>query len=145
MIKPIRFADYQQEITKMMMDMLHLEPQTVDIPIERYIELDEMGVLKPFAWFDGDTIKGIALLFVSPSLRNQSIVDASTDVIWVKPEYRGNSGDFIGGIKVQLKAMGINYWYISSRDSHPIDGFLNKNNFTCLEQVYFCEVQDGIC
>ena len=140
MIKQVSFADHKDAIVSMMMAMLHLEPQTVDIPVERYIELDEMGVLKPFAWFDGDTIKGIALLFVSPSLRNQSIVDASTDVIWVKPEYRGNSKDFIDGIKVQLKAMGVNYWYISSRDTAPIDGFLTKNNFKPLERLYFCEV-----
>lgn len=140
MIKQIKFADYQHEITAMMMGMLHLEPQTVDIPVLRYIELDDMGILKPFAWFDGDTIKGIALLFVSPSLRNQAIVDASTDVIWVTPEYRGNSSEFIDGIKVQLKAMGVNYWYISSRDTAPIDGFLTKNNFKPLERLYFCEV-----
>ena len=140
MIKEVRFADYQTEITAMMMDMLHLEPQTVDIPVARYIELDEIGVLKPFAWFDGDTIKGIALLFVSPSLRNQAIVDASTDVIWVKPEYRGNSSEFIDGIRAQLKAMGVNYWYISSRDTAPIDGFLTRNNFKPLERLYFCEV-----
>ena len=140
MIKQIKFADYQREIIVMMLDMLHLEPQTVDIPVARYIELDEMGVLKPFAWFDGETIKGIALLFVSPSLRNQSIVDASTDVIWVKPEYRGNSSEFIDGIRAQLKAMGVNYWYISSRDTAPIDGFLTKNNFKPLERLYFCEV-----
>ena len=140
MIKQVKFADYQYEITDMMLDMLHLEPQTVDIPVTRYIELDEMGVLKPFAWFDGDTIKGIALLFVSPSLRNQAIVDASTDVMWVTPEYRGNSKDFIDGIRAQLKAMGVNYWYISSRDTAPIDGFLTKNNFKPLERLYFCEV-----
>ena len=140
MIKQVKFADYQDEITAMMMDMLHLEPQTVDIPVARYLELDEMGVLKPFAWFDGDTIKGIALLFVSPSLRNQAIVDASTDVIWVTPEYRGNSSEFIDGIRAQLKAMGVNYWYISSRDTAPIDGFLTKNNFKPLERLYFCEV-----
>ena len=140
MIKQVKFADYQHEITSMMMAMLHLEPQTVDIPVLRYIELDDMGVLKPFAWFDGDTIKGIALLFVSPSLRNQAIVDASTDVIWVKPEYRGNSSEFIDGIRAQLKAMGVNYWYISSRDTAPIDGFLTKNNFKSLERLYFCEV-----
>lgn len=140
MIKRIRFAQHKKAIVSMMMAMLHLEPQTVDIPVLRYIELEEMGVLKPFAWFDGDTIKGIALLFVSPSLRNQAIVDASTDVIWVTPEYRGNSSEFIDGIKVHLKAMGVNYWYISSRDTAPIDGFLTKNNFKPLERLYFCEV-----
>ena len=140
MIKRINFADYQHEITAMMLAMLHLEPQTVDIPVARYIELDDMGVLKPFAWFDGETIKGIALLFVSPSLRNQSIIDASTDVMWVTPEYRGNSSEFIDGIRAQLKAMGVNYWYISSRNTAPIDGFLTKNNFKPLERLYFCEV-----
>ncbi len=140
MIKQVKFADHKKAIVSMMMAMLHLEPQTVDIPVLRYIELDEMGVLKPFAWFDGDTMKGIALLFVSPSLRNEVVLDAQTDVIWVKPEYRGNSSEFIDGIKVQLKAMGVNYWYISSRDTAPIDGVLTKNNFKLLERLYFCEV-----
>ena len=140
MIKQVKFADYQDEITAMMMDMLHLEPQTVDIPVARYLELDEMGVLKPFVWVDGAIIKAVALLFISPSLRNQSIIDASTDVIWVKPEYRGNSSEFIDSIRAQLKTMGVNYWYISSRDTAPIDGFLTKNNFKPLERLYFCEV-----
>ena len=140
MIKQINFADYQHEVTAIMMAMLHLEPQTVDIPVLRYIELDEMGVLKPFVWVDGAIIKAVALLFISPSLRNQSIIDASTDVIWVTPEYRGNSSEFIDGIRAQLKTMGVNYWYISSRDTAPIDGFLIKNNFKPLETVYFSEV-----
>jgi hypothetical protein len=99
-----------------------------------------MGVLKPFVWLYGDTVKGAALLFVSASLRNQSIVDASTDVIWVKPEYRGNSSEFIDGIKSQLKVMGVDYWYISSRNSAPIDRFLTKNKFKPLERLYYCEV-----
>ena len=140
MIKQVKFADYQDEITAMMMDMLHLEPQTVDIPVARYLELDEMGVLKPFVWVDGAIIKAVALLFISPSLRNQLIIDASTDVIWVKPEYRGNSKYFVTGIKRRLKQMGVNYWYVSSRESHPIYGFLTKNNFKPLETVYFSEV-----
>ena len=33
-VKQVKFADYQHEITAMMMDMLHLEPQAVDIPIQ---------------------------------------------------------------------------------------------------------------
>ena len=140
MIKQVRFADYQDEITAMMMDMLHLEPQTVDIPVARYLELDEMGVLKPFVWVDGAIIKAVALLFISPSLRNQSTIDAATDVIWVKPEYRGNSKYFVIGIRRRLKLMGVNYWYVSSRESHPIYGFLIKNNFKPLETVYFSEV-----
>ncbi|MGP5531221.1 hypothetical protein ACTXMK_05375 [Psychrobacter celer] len=140
MIKQVKFAQHKKAIVSMMMDMLHLEPQTVDIPVARYIELDDMGVVKPFAWFDGDTIKGIALLFVSPSLRNEVVLDAQTDVIWVKPEYRGNSSEFIDGIRAQLKTIGVSYWYISSRDTAPIDGFLTKNNFEPLERLYFCEV-----
>ena len=142
MIKQVKFADYQDEITSMMMDMLHLEPQTVDIPVERYCELDDMGVLKPFIWTDDadNEVKAVALLFISPSLRNEAVLDAQTDVIWVKREHRGSSSDFIDGIRAQLKTMGVDYWYISSRDTAPIDGFLTKNNFELLERLYFCEV-----
>lgn len=143
MIKQVKFADYQDEITSIMMDILHLEPQTVDIPVARYCELDELGVLKPFIWTNNadNEVKAVALLFISPSLRNQSIVDASTDVLWVKPKHRGNSAYFINGIKHRLKRMGVNYWYAASRDSAPIGGFLEKNNFKPLERLYFCEVQ----
>lgn len=98
-VKQVKFADYQHEITAMMMDMLHLEPQTVDIPVQYYINIDEAGVLKPMLWTDGDTIKGVALIFVSTSMRNESLLDAQTDVLWVKPEYRGNSSVFIDGIR----------------------------------------------
>lgn len=139
-VTQVKFADYQHEITAMMMDMLHLEPQNVDIPVQRYIELDEMGVLRPMLWFDGDVIKGVALLFVSPSLRNPMIVDASTDVLWVKPEYRGNSQAFADSIKSHLKGIGVTYWYAASRASHPIDSYLEKNDFTLLERLYYCEV-----
>lgn len=140
MIKLVRFADYQDDITSMMLEMLHLEPQPVNIPIERYIELDGMGIVKPFIWTDGAIIKAVAVLFISPSLRNGGLVDAATDVLWVKPEHRGNSSYFITGIKHQLKAMGVNYWYISSRNSHPIDNFLIKNEFKPLETLYFKEL-----
>lgn len=140
MIKQVKFADHKDDIVSMMMAMLHLEPQTVDIPVARYIELDDMGVVKPFIWLDGDTVKGVAVLFVSPSLRNEAVLDAQTDVIWVKPEYRGNSSAFIEGIRSQLKEMGVSYWYISSRDSAPIDSFLTRNEFKPLERLYYSEV-----
>ncbi|WP_286707989.1 hypothetical protein [Psychrobacter sp. UBA2514] len=140
MIKQVKFADYQHKITSMMMEMLHLEPQPVDIPVRRYCELDDMGVLRAMLWFDGDMVKAVALLFVSPSLRNPMIVDASTDVLWVKPEHRGNSSEFISSIKAYLSDIGVNYWYVSSRDNAPIEGFLEKNNFEPLERLYFCEV-----
>ena len=139
-VKQVKFADYQHEIVPMMMGMLHLEPQAVDIPIQYYINIDEAGVLKPLLWLDGDVIKGVALMFVSTSMRNEALLDAQTDVLWVKPEYRGNSSEFIDGIRSHLKEMGVHYWYASSRLSHPIDEFLKRNHFKPLEKLYYCEV-----
>lgn len=140
MIKQVKFADYQDDIVAMMLDMLHLEPQTVDIPIQYYINIDEAGVLKPMLWLDGDIVKGVALIFVSGSMRNEAFTDAQTDVLWVKPEYRGKSSEFIDGIRDHLKRLGINHWYAASRISHPIDGFLERNHFKPLEKLYYCEV-----
>ena len=139
-VKQVKFADYQAEITAMMMDMLHLEPQPVEIPIQYYINIDEAGVLKPMLWFDGDVIKGVALIFVSTSMRNEALLDAQTDVLWVKPEYRGNSSEFIDDMRSHLKEIGVNFWYASSRISHPIDGFLERNQFKPIEKLYYCEV-----
>ena len=139
-VKQVKFADYQHEIVPMMMDMLHLEPQAVDIPVQYYINIDEAGVLKPLLWLDGDVIKGVALIFISTSMRNEALLDAQTDVLWVKPEYRGNSSEFIDGIRSHLKEIGVNFWYAASRISHPIDGFLERNQFKPLEKLYYCEV-----
>lgn len=139
-VKQVKFADYQHEIKLMMMDMLHLEPQKVDIPSQYYINIDDAGVLKPLLWLDGNVIKGVALIFVSTSMRNEAWLDAQTDVLWVKPEYRGNSSQFIDGIRSHLKEIGVNYWYAASRDSAPIDNFLIKNQFQPLERLFYCEV-----
>jgi len=139
-VRQVKFAEYHPEITAMMLDMLHLEPQPVEIPIQYYINIDEAGVLKPMLWFDGDVIKGVALIFVSTSMRNESLLDAQTDVLWVKPEYRGNSSEFIDGIRSHLKEIGVNFWYASSRDTSPIDSFLIKNKFKPLERLFYCEV-----
>ena len=136
----VDFERHQGEITSMMRDMLHLEPQPVDIPVARYIELQKMGVLAPFLWMDGEIVKGVALIFISPSLRNPKITDAGTDVLWVKPEHRGNSHEFIEGIKRHLVLLGVDYWMVSSRDSHPIANFLERNDFKPLEKVYYLEV-----
>ena len=139
-VRQVKFAEYQPEITAMMLDMLHLEPQPVEIPIQYYINIDEAGVLKPMLWFDGDVIKGVALIFVSTSMRNEALLDAQTDVLWVKPEYRGNSSEFIDGIRSHLKEIGVNFWYASSSDTSPIDSFLIKNKFKPLERLFYCEV-----
>lgn len=139
-VKQVKFADYQDDITAMMMDMLHLEPQVVDIPVQYYINIDEAGALKPMLWLEGDTVKGVALIFVSDSMRNEALLDAQTDVLWVKPEYRGNSSQFIDGIREHLKSIGVNHWYASSRIVAPIDSFLERNHFKPLEKLYYCEV-----
>ena len=136
----VKFADYQHEITSMMMNMLHLEPVDTVIPVQYYINIDEAGVLKPMLWIDGDIIKGVALIFVSTSMRNELLIDAQTDVLWVKPEYRGNSSEFITAIREHLKDIGVNHWYAASRIVAPIDGFLERNNFKPLEKLYYCEV-----
>lgn len=140
MIKCVNFAEYQDEIVGMMMDMIHLEPQPVDIPIQTYVQLQDMGILHPILWFDGDVIKGVALVCVGQSMRNAQIMDASTDVLWVKPDYRGNSDIFMAGIKEYLHSIGINYLMVSSRECVPIDKFLLKNNFKPLERVFYCEI-----
>lgn len=145
MIKLVEFAEYQDDILAMMLDMQHLEPQPLDIDAQRYIDLQAAGYLLVFLWLDGDAIKGVALLFVIPSMRNAALTDVATDVLWVKPRHRGNSSVFMDGIRKFLARMGYNYWLVSSRDSHPITGFLHKNGFKPLEHVYYREVTDGVC
>ena len=140
MIKQVRFADYVEQITQMMLANTGIEPVEIDIPINRYVQLDQMGVLTPILWFDGETIKGMALMMVSPSLRNPKTIDAQADVIYVKPEHRGKSSVFMDGIKEVLRGLGVSLIYISSREAEPIDGFLIKNNFNPLERVFYCEV-----
>lgn len=140
MIKRVKFADHVDTITAMMTDMLHLEPVKVNIPVPRYIELCEADILHSYLWYEGSTVKGVALIMVSPSLRNGAIINAGTDVIWVKPEHRGNSKFFIKAIAYRLKHAGVNYWYVSSRHNAPIDSFWRANDFTPLEQLFYKEL-----
>lgn len=124
-----------------MLDMRDIEPQPVSIPTERYQELNDMGVLWVITWrAKNKALKGVVLLFVSPSLRNDAILDAATDVLYVAPQYRGNSKVFIAGVKQLLKQKKVNYWYVSSRDKKPIAGFLEKTGFEPLERLFYCKL-----
>lgn len=140
-VKVVDFSVYQDEIVAMMLQMLHLEPVPVDIDVSRYVELQKLGFLLPVLWFgDDDFVKGVALLFVSQSLRNSAVLHASTDVLFVKPCCRGGSSVFLDGIKSVLKDIGVDYFMVSSRDVVPIDRFLLGCGFSPLERVFFCEV-----
>lgn len=139
-MKQVKFKEHQDEIVAMMNDMLHLEPQIVNIPTDYYCKLESIGILKTFLLQDGAIIKGVILVCITPSLRNIAINVAQTDVLWVKPQYRGKSSEFISKVRQELANMGVNYWYVSSRLVAPIDRFLIKNQFEALETVFYQKI-----
>ena len=75
-VRQVKFAEYQAEITAMMLDMLHLEPQPVDIPIQYYINIDDyfpygrfnqlvstmFKCLKPGSFKDLDNLYAVKLI-----------------------------------------------------------------------------------
>lgn len=133
--RQVDFGEYQDEILPLMQEMAELEVQPLDINVAAYLSAGE--ILKTFVWLADETVVGVALIIASASLRNRHIIDAGTDVLYIKPAYRGRGADFISAIKDKLTKQGVSYWYVSSRHIKPIGKFLERQGFCELETVYY--------
>jgi GNAT superfamily N-acetyltransferase len=87
-----------------------------DIPLApdfvQYANLDTAGLLRSFTVRDASNqLVGYANFFVQFGLHNRDSLRAFQDLIYIRPEHRGNGHRFIAWIDEQLKAEGVQVVY----------------------------------
>ena len=59
-----------------------------DPPVDLYVRLTDMGVLRIFTARDNGALVGYALFWVKRDLHQRKLTSAILDALWVEPKYR---------------------------------------------------------
>lgn len=79
----------------------------LDIDFKLYMQMEQAEKFIVFTARDGEQMVGYSAFFWGPSPHYRNTLYAVNDVVFVKPEYRGNTGTTLAAFcEDQLKAMG---------------------------------------
>ena len=106
--------------------------------IQKYIDLNEMGILDVYTARDGGKLIGYFVTMKSPHLHYQDHVFAMNDIIYVDPAYRKSTVAYrlVKFAEADLKAQGVSVLMINMKVHAPFDRFLEGLGFSNTERVY---------
>jgi GNAT superfamily N-acetyltransferase len=111
----------------------------LDPDIEKYVALENAGVLKNVCVYDEDRLIGYSVLFIQPHLHYCKDLFAYVDVIYLHPDYRGSTL----GVKLVKKTeqlareCGASVVTFHTKPLHPaIDKVLVKFGYGHIENIF---------
>jgi len=134
------FADAQELLEKHWDELaVNKAERPLDIDVDRYRQLDVLGLLKVFTLRDeNNKLAGYATFMVMPNLHYKTWVCATCDVYYVDPACRKNGWGkfFFEFIKEQLKLYRVNSIYVHDKLSHSHSHLFKALGFKPIEQTY---------
>jgi GNAT superfamily N-acetyltransferase len=112
-----------------------------DIPLEpdfdRYVKLDENGVLRVFTARDeAGKLVGYSVYLVSFNLHYRSSLQAIQDILYISPDRRGFGRKFIAWCDDQLRAEGVQATYHHVKSAHDFGPLLARMGYECVDHIY---------
>lgn len=109
----------------------------LDIDVELYLQLIELGVYKPYSIrTDEGKLVGYIGVSITPSLHCKGRKDASTDVMYVHPKYRGCGSKLLKLIVEDLKEEGVTWFSFVTKAWLDEGGLAEELDFKLYETVY---------
>ncbi len=130
-MKPL-FPQHWEEIA-IFKDKMPLSPQ-----YELYYAREAIGeLIMPILRKDGEII-GYWPTFIAPGLHYRTTLTGTTDILWIKPEHRGDgSGKLMWDtLRTELKRRGVKIFYGGSKNHKQIEWFFKMLGFDPVE-TYF--------
>lgn len=114
-------------------DTIRLDPDW-----NEYALLDQMGILRIFTARQGRDLIGYCVVMMSKSIHHKDHLFASTDVIYVKPEFRKSTtgAELIKFAEAHCKENGASLMTLNMKVDFPFDGLMQRMGFNLLERVY---------
>jgi len=114
-------------------DTIKLDPDW-----KEYATLDSCGILHIFTARNEGELVGYCVVMVSRSIHHKGHIFASTDVVYIKPEYRKSSAgsELIEFAEDYCKSSGASLMTINMKTEFPFDKLLLRLGFGLIERVY---------
>ena len=105
---------------------------------EQYAVLDQANILRVFTARDNDNLVGYCVVLIAKSIHHKSHTFASTDVIYIKPEYRQSKtgSDLIQYAEKHCRENGVSLMTLNMKIEFPFDNLMLRMGFNLLERVY---------
>ena len=105
---------------------------------EQYALLDQAGILRVFTARDNKKLVGYCVVMISKSIHHKDHTFASTDVIYIKPEYRQSKtgSDLIKYAEEHCIEQGVSLMTLNMKTEFPFDNLMLRMGFNLLERVY---------
>lgn len=109
----------------------------LDIDMDQYLLLIEAGAYKPYSIrTDDGNLVGYIGVVVTPSLHCKGRKDATTDVMYIHPKYRGYGSNLLTLITDDLKEEGITWFSFITKAWLDEGNLAEKLGFKLYEKVY---------
>ena len=121
---------------------METEPNQETIPLDvdwkEYARLDQSGILHIFTARKDSELLGYCVVLLSNSIHHKGHLFASTDVFYVKKEYRKSSigADLCRFAQDQCAEKGASLMTLNMKVDFPFDSLMEKQGFNLLERVY---------
>lgn len=114
-------------------DKIKLSPD-----VEKYILLQEAGVLRNIALLDGDKIVGYSVVFIQPHLHYKQDLFAAVDVMYVDEEHRNSKAGLllINETEKLCKDLGVSVLTYHTKPQHAaIEKILYRKEYKHMENI----------
>ena len=109
----------------------------LELDIKRYEKADEEGYLLIVTLRDAGKLVGYWLMALMPHLHYASVLCASTDMFWVKPEYRASFGaKFMIFGQMACKKCNVKKLYISCKVHKDLRPLFEGLGFTLSDYMF---------
>jgi GNAT superfamily N-acetyltransferase len=114
-------------------DEIKLEPD-----FDRYKELEDLGKLKIFTLRDDGTLVGYLVVFEDNHLHYASTRWASSDVLYLKKEYRKMTfgAELISFAEQCLREDGVDVFMVGMKVHKPFDKLMTNLGYNPVERTY---------
>lgn len=118
-------------------EIAHFKEIPLNPDVASYLALEAAGRLQVFsARGEGNELVGYALFIVNKNLHYSSSLQASQDIIYIRPENRGCGREFITYCDNQLKELGVEVSYHHVKVAHNFGPMLEKLGYKAVDIIY---------
>lgn len=127
------------------LEIAHYQDIPLDVDVEAYAAVDRVGFLRIFTARDDGAIIGYCAFVVKNSLHYRGSKQASQDVLYLDPDYRGleHGSGLIEFCDEQLRAEGVQVVYQHVKHKHDFGPLLKYLGYEPIETIYGRRLDDG--
>lgn len=117
-------------------EIAHYQDILLEPDWESYKKCEEQGFLRVYTARNAGLLVGYGVYFVRYNLHYRSSLQASQDILFIHPDFRGRGGRFIAYCDAQLREEGVQAVYHHVKAAHNFGPLLERMGYALVDLIY---------